>query len=74
MTVLLQLGSPIDIMCGQPEGSAPPGQPQKMTLLLCRRSYKELLDGSSWHLLAHLPGLSSNTAGSHVGKAYHMSS
>jgi hypothetical protein len=43
-------------------------------LLLCRRSYKELLDGSSWHLLAQLPGLSSNVAGSHVGKAYRMSS
>ncbi|WIA19316.1 hypothetical protein OEZ85_003949 [Tetradesmus obliquus] len=39
-----------------------------------RRGYKELLDNSSWHLLAQLPGLSSNAPGSHVGKAYRMSS
>jgi hypothetical protein len=43
-------------------------------LLLRRRAYKELLDGSSWHLLAQLPGLSSSGPGSHVGKAYRMSS
>ncbi|KAF6253169.1 hypothetical protein COO60DRAFT_1670071 [Scenedesmus sp. NREL 46B-D3] len=39
-----------------------------------RRSYKELLDGSSWHLLAQPQGLSSNGPGSHVGKAYRTSS
>lgn len=38
-----------------------------------RRAYKDLVDGSSWVLLAKLPALSGSGPGSHVGKAYRMS-